>query len=118
MNRLKRITRRKQARAFRVRKRVVGTTERPRLTVHRTNFHIHAQMIDDMTGRTLCAASSMSLKLPYGGNVAAARSVGEALGRLAKEQNIELAGFDRGMNRYHGRIKALADAVRAAGVKF
>ncbi|MDF1700890.1 MAG: 50S ribosomal protein L18 [Planctomycetota bacterium] len=118
MDALKRMTRRKRNRANRVRKRIQGNTERPRLSVHRTNVHIYAQMIDDIDGRTLCAASSVSLKLPYGGNIEAAKKVGAELGRLAKEMNVELAGFDRGMNRYHGRVKALADAVREAGVKF
>ncbi len=118
MNRLKRMTRRKRNRANRVRKRIQGTTERPRLSVHRTNMHIYAQMINDIEGRTLCSVSSVSLKLPYGGNTEAADKVGAELGRLAQEQNIGAAGFDRGMNRYHGRIKALADAVRKAGVKF
>lgn len=118
MNATKRMAKRKRNRAYRVRKRVEGTTERPRLSVHRTNVHIYAQMIDDVDGRTLCAASSVSMKLPYGGNVEAAKKVGAELGRLAKEANIELAGFDRGMNRYHGRVKALADAVREAGIKF
>jgi large subunit ribosomal protein L18 len=114
----KRIDRRRQNRAFRVRRRVRGSVERPRITVHRTNMHIYAQLIDDQSGRTICEASSVSLKLPYGGNVAAARKVGEELGRRAKEKSVEQVGFDRGPYRYHGRIKALADGVRAAGVKF
>ncbi|MDA1193600.1 MAG: 50S ribosomal protein L18 [Planctomycetota bacterium] len=118
MDRLKRMTHRKRTRAFRVRKKVRGTAERPRLSVHRTGKHIYAQMIDDDQGLTLCAVSSISLKLPYGGNVAAAKQVGAELGRLAGERKLALAGFDRGMCRYHGRVKALADAVRAAGVKF
>ena len=118
MDALKRQTRRKRNRAHRVRKRVQGSIERPRLSVHRTSVHIYAQMIDDVDGRTLCAASSVSMKLPYGGNVEAAKKVGAELGRLAKEANIERAGFDRGMNRYHGRVKALADAVREAGIQF
>ena len=118
MDATKRMARRKQNRAYRVRKRVQGTVERPRLSVHRTNVHIYAQMIDDIDGRTICAASSVSMKLPYGGNIEAAKQVGAELGRLAKEASIESAGFDRGMNRYHGRVKALADAVREAGIKF
>ena len=118
MNRLQRMARRKKNRAFRVRKRVQGTVERPRLSVHRTNVHIYAQMIDDIDGRTICACSSVSMKLEYGGNIDAAKQVGAELGRLAKEKDVDTAGFDRGMNRYHGRVKALADAVREAGVKF
>jgi large subunit ribosomal protein L18 len=118
MNRLKRMTRRRRNRAFRVRLRVRGTSERPRISIHRTEMHIYAQMIDDENGRTLCEASSVSLKLGYGGNVEAAKKVGEELGRKAKDRNLSAAGFDRGAYRYHGRVKALADAVRGAGVKF
>jgi large subunit ribosomal protein L18 len=114
----KRLQRRRRNRANRVRKRVRGEESRPRITVHRTSVHIYAQMIDDVTGRTLCEASSLSMKLKYGGNVEAAKQVGEELGKRAKDKNIETAGFDRGPYRYHGRIKALADGVRSAGVKF
>jgi large subunit ribosomal protein L18 len=118
VNRNKRLARRRRNRAFRVRKRVRGRSDRPRVTVHRTNLHIYAQLIDDENGRTICEASSVSLKLPYGGNVEAAKKVGEELGKRAREQQIEAAGFDRGPYQYHGRIKALADALREAGVKF
>ncbi len=118
MNRLKRMDRRRRNRANRVRRRVRGTTLRPRISVHRTSMHIYAQLIDDENGRTLCEASSVSLKLAYGGNVEAAKKVGEELGRKAKDASVEAAGFDRGAYRYHGRVKALADAVRSAGVKF
>lgn len=113
-----RLTQRRARRAFRVRKGVRGTAVRPRITVHRTNLHVYAQLIDDETGRTIAEASSASLKLAYGGNVAAAKAVGDALGKKAVEQKITQACFDRGAYRYHGRIKVLADAVRAAGVKF
>jgi large subunit ribosomal protein L18 len=109
---------RRQNRAFRVRKAGRGSAERPRITVHRTHLHVYAQMIDDVAGRTLCEASSASLKLKYGGNVAAAKAVGEALAQKAKALGIQAAAFDRGSYRYHGRVKALADAVRAGGVKF
>ena len=118
MNRLKTLAKRRRTRAYRTRARVLGTGERPRVSVHRTNMHIYAQMIDDENARTLCAVSSITLKLPYGGNVAAAQKVGEELGRQAKELNVERAGFDRGSCRYHGRVKALADALRSAGLKF
>jgi len=87
------------------------------LSVHRTNKHLYAQIIDDESGRTLCSASTVQLKLPYGGNIPAAKAVGEELGKKASELSIERCGFDRGSSRYHGRVKALADAVRAAGVK-
>ena len=114
----KRLTKRRRNRAFRVRRRIRGTAERPRISVHRTLKHVYAQIIDDDEGRTLCQSSTRALKLPYGGNVDAARKVGEELGKQARELNIEHAGFDRGAYRYHGRIKALAEAVRKAGVKF
>jgi large subunit ribosomal protein L18 len=118
MNRLKTLAKRRKVRAFRTRARVRGTEERPRVSVYRTNMHIYAQMIDDESGRTICAANSKSMKLNYGGNVDAAKQVGEELGRLAKENKVERVGFDRGSYRYHGRVKALADALRASGLKF
>jgi large subunit ribosomal protein L18 len=108
--------RRRQNRAFRVRKRVRGTSARPRITVHRTNLHFYAQMVDDEAGRTLCAASSLTLELPYGGNVAGAKKVGEALAAKAKSLGIAKACFDRGPYKYHGRVKALAETLRAAGL--
>ncbi len=114
----KRIAKRRRNRAFRVRKAVRGTAERPRITVFRSLQHIYAQVIDDDQGLTLCSANSKSMKLGYGGNVDAAKQVGAELGRLAKEAGVEKAGFDRGPYRYHGRVKALADAVREAGVQF
>jgi large subunit ribosomal protein L18 len=113
----KRLVKRRVRRAFHVRNRTRGTAERPRLSVHRTNKHVYAQVIDDETGRTLCAASSVALKVPYGGNVEAARTVGETIGQRAQALEIKKVRFDRGSCRYHGRIKALADAVRAAGVE-
>ena len=118
MNRLKTLAKRRKVRAFRTRARVRGTEERPRVSVYRTNMHIYAQMIDDESGRTLCATNSKSLKLGYGGNIDAAKKVGEELGRMAKELNVERCGFDRGSYRYHGRVKALADALRSTGLKF
>jgi large subunit ribosomal protein L18 len=101
-----------------VRKRARGTAERPRLTVHRTHLHVYAQLVDDEAGRTLCESSSCSLHLPYGGNVAAAKAVGESLAQKAAALQLKHACFDRGSYRYHGRVKALADAVRAAGIQF
>ena len=101
-----------------MRKAVRGSSERPRLSVHRSGRHIYAQLIDDDSGRTLCASSSRDLQLPYGGNAAAAKAVGEALGKKAVALNIGRCGFDRGPYRYHGRVKVFADAVRAAGVAF
>jgi large subunit ribosomal protein L18 len=110
------IARRRRNRAFRVRRRVRGSAERPRVTVHRTNLQFYCQLIDDVAGRTLCSASTLALDIAKGGNVAAAKKVGEALAAKAKELGITKACFDRGSYRYHGRVKALADALRAAGL--
>ena len=118
MNRLKTLAKRRKVRAFRVRNRVRGTDVRPRVSVYRTNLHIYVQMIDDESGRTLCEASSLSMKLPHGGNVEAATQVGDELGRKAKDVKVDRIAFDRGSYRYHGRVKALADALRSAGLKF
>ena len=106
-----------ERRKRRVRKHLRGTSERPRLRVSRTIKHIYAQIIDDTGGRTLAAASSVQLKIP-GGNVAAAKAVGKALGELAKEKGIEAVCFDRGGRLFHGRVKALAEAAREAGLQF
>ncbi len=114
----KRLDKRRRNRAFRVRKRVQGTAERPRISVHRTLKHIYVQIVDDEAGRTLASTSSKSLKMAYGGNVDAAKQVGAEIGRLAVEKGVQAASFDRGAFRYHGRVKAIAEAVRAAGVKF
>lgn len=105
-----------------VRRRIRGTTERPRLTVFRSGKHILVQIIDDLKGITLAAASSqmkdLKAELKYGGNVAAAKVVGKKIAEVAKSKGIELVCFDRGHYRYHGRIKALADAAREGGLKF
>ena len=102
----------------RVRAKVSGTPERPRLNVFRSNAHIHAQIIDDVNQTTLVAASSVSLKIANGGNVEAAKQVGEAIAKAALDKNITNVVFDRGGYIYHGRVKALADAAREAGLKF
>jgi large subunit ribosomal protein L18 len=105
-----------------VRRKIVGTAERPRLSVFRSSKHIYAQLIDDLTGVTLAAASSAKkearAELPYGGNVKAAAMVGKQIAAAAREKGIKLAAFDRGHYRYHGRVKALADAAREAGLQF
>ena len=118
MNAQKSVTKRRRARAFRVRNRVRGNAERPRISVHRTQKHMWLQLIDDESGRTLCSSSTKALDLGKGANVAAAKAVGEDLGKKAVALGIKAACFDRGPNRYHGRVKAVADAVRAAGLKF
>jgi large subunit ribosomal protein L18 len=102
----------------RVRNVVNGTPDCPRLNVFRSNANIFAQVIDDTTGKTLCAASSIELKLENGGNVEAAKKVGEAIAKKCLEAKIESVRFDRGGYVYHGRVQALADAAREAGLKF
>jgi large subunit ribosomal protein L18 len=103
----------------RLRRRVRGTEERPRLAVFRSVKHIYAQVIDDRTGHTLAAASSTEKAAgSAGGNVAGAKAIGELIARRAKEKGVSKVVFDRGGFLYHGRIKALADAARAAGLEF
>ncbi len=104
-------------RVARLRKKMSGVPERPRLRVTRTAKHIYAQLIDDTTGHTLAAASSRTLPV-YGGNIEAAKIVGKEIGEKAKELSITQACFDRGGRLYHGRIKALADAARETGLQF
>jgi large subunit ribosomal protein L18 len=117
-------TKQKQAlrlrRHRRVRKRVTGTAERPRLAVFRSNKHISAQVIDDVSGRTLAAATSVEkdLKSTAGGNRDAAKKVGQLLGERAKAAGVGQVVFDRGGFLYHGRVAALADAAREAGLEF
>jgi large subunit ribosomal protein L18 len=102
----------------RIREKLAGTTERPRLNIYRSLNHIYAQVIDDQKGETLASASSLALKLKTGGNVAAAREIGKAVAEKAVAQGIKRVVFDRGGFLYHGRIKALADAAREAGLEF
>jgi large subunit ribosomal protein L18 len=105
-----------------VRGKIVGTAERPRLSVFRSSKHIYAQLIDDLSGVTLVTTSSLAVEvkkdLTYGGNIKGATAVGKRLAEVAKEKGIQQVAFDRGHYRYHGRIKALADAAREAGLKF
>ena len=102
----------------RIRRKLAGTAERPRLNVYRSLNHIYAQVIDDQKGETLVSASTLSLKVKTGGNVAAAKEIGKAVAELAVKQGIKKVVFDRGGYLYHGRIKALADAAREAGLEF
>ena len=102
----------------RVRRVVSGTPDCPRLNVFRSNKQIYAQVIDDTTGRTLAASSSVVLKLENGGNIEAAKKVGADIAEKCKAINIEAIRFDRGGYIYHGRVQALADAAREAGLKF
>jgi large subunit ribosomal protein L18 len=106
----------------RVRTRVVGTPERPRLCVYRSLGHIYAQVIDDRSGKTLVQASSVDKEtkkgLKGGGNIAAAKIIGKAIAERAKSAGVNKVVFDRGGYKYHGRVKALADAAREAGLQF
>lgn len=106
----------------RIRARLSGTAARPRLAVFRSDKHIYAQAIDDAAGRTLAHASTVEGEVKgaarHGGAVASAKRVGEVIAARLKEQGIEAVVFDRGGYLYHGRVKALAEAARAAGLKF
>jgi len=103
----------------RIRSRVAGTQERPRLAVFRSVNHIYAQVIDDGQGHTLVAAASTEKDLRgKGGNVEGAKLIGKAVAERAKEKGINKVVFDRGGYQYHGRVKALADAARQAGLEF
>ena len=108
----------RQRRHARVRTKVSGTADRPRLNVFRSNSHISAQLIDDVNGVTLVSANSVELKLENGGNIAAATLVGTEVAQRALKANITNVVFDRGGYLYHGRVKALADAAREAGLVF
>jgi len=118
---LKRIRRRR--RQLRVRRKIYGTAERPRLAVFRSLKHMYAQIIDDDTGRTLVAASTVEPEIRNqlngsGGNKKAAAVVGKLIGQRAVQKGIEKVVFDRRHYKYHGRVKALAEAAREAGLKF
>ncbi|MGI6768345.1 MAG: 50S ribosomal protein L18 [Bacilli bacterium] len=107
-------------RHLRIRQKIQGTSSKPRLSVFRSNSHIYAQVIDDEKGITLVSASSIDkeLKLEKGSNIEAAKQVGALVAKRALEKKIENVVFDRGGYLFHGRVKALADAARAAGLKF
>jgi len=102
----------------RIRAKLSGTAERPRLNVYRSLNHIYAQLVDDMEGKTVVSASTREAKIKTGGNVAAAKEIGKKLAEKAKAKGVTKVVFDRGGYLYHGRIKALADAAREAGLKF
>ena len=110
----------REKRHLRIRQTLKGTAAKPRLSVFRSNSQIYAQIIDDATGKTLCSASSLDkeLKLANGSNVAAATEVGTLVAKRALALKIETVVFDRGGYLFHGRVKALAEAARAAGLKF
>jgi large subunit ribosomal protein L18 len=103
----------------RIRKKLSGSPERPRLAVHYSNKNIYVQVIDDVSGRTLCAASSLDKEVESSGaNVATAEKVGALIARRAKEARVSNVVFDRGGHLYHGKVKALAEAARAGGLEF
>lgn len=108
----------RQRRHARVRTKVSGTSEVPRLNVFRSNAQIFAQIIDDTKGVTLASSSSLELKIKNGGNVEGAKEVGKDIAEKAKKAGIEKVVFDRGGYEYHGRVEALADAAREAGLQF
>jgi large subunit ribosomal protein L18 len=120
----KKIANRTERRTQRVRGRVRGTQERPRLTVFRSNRYIYAQLVDDVAGRTLAASSSLALtkegklSAKYPGNRDAAKEVGLDLAGRAKDQGVSTVCFDRGAYKYHGRLKALAEGAREGGLVF
>ena len=111
-----------ERRRFRTRKNIFGTTQRPRLSVFRSDKHIYAQLIDDLAGKTLAAVSSAKADVrgeaKNGGNIVTAEKVGAAIAARAREIGVTKVAFDRGGRMYHGRIKALADAARKGGLKF
>jgi large subunit ribosomal protein L18 len=120
MARIDKVHELRRRRHRRVRRKVSGTPERPRLSVFRSNRHIVAQVIDDVAGRTLAAASTVEPELRSSptGNVEAARVVGRLVAERARAQGVRGVVFDRGGARYHGRVAALAEAAREAGLEF
>ncbi len=111
---------RRSRRRIGIRKRISGTTQRPRLAIYKSLNHVYAQVIDDLAGKTICAASTQeeTLKLARTGNKDAAAAVGTLLAQRAKEKGVKGVVFDRGGFKYHGRVKALGDAARKGGLDF
>lgn len=122
MDHNKALGKQRQRRTYRVRKRVRGTQDRPRLCVNRTLRHITAQVVDDAAGVTLASASSndkaLAKSFKYGGNCAAAEAIGKLIAERATAKGVEKVSFDRGSCKYHGRVAALANAAREAGLQF
>ena len=109
---------RRKRRKTGIRKGVFGSAEKPRLSVYRSSKHIYAQLINDFEGKTVASASTVQTKSEKGGNIDAAKQVGSAIAEKAKAAGIEAVAFDRNGFKYHGRVKALADAAREGGLKF
>lgn len=120
MNKQKAINIQRQRRKYRAKRKLHGTAERPRLAVNRSHRHISCQLVDDVQRKTLVSASSAEadLAIKYGGNKPAAQVIGKVLAERATAAGIKAACFDRGHYKYHGRIAALADAAREAGLSF
>ena len=122
MDHIKEKLKKRTRRHLRIRRKVIGTAERPRLSVYRSLKHIYCQIINDIEGRTLVAASTQSpdlrSQIKYGGNVAAAEIVGKKIAEEAKNKGITKVVFDKGGYKYHGRIKALAEAARKYNLSF
>ncbi|MFN0010814.1 MAG: 50S ribosomal protein L18 [Phycisphaerales bacterium] len=121
MDKAKNKAKRRAKRHIGIRKRIEGVPGKPRLSVYRSLNHIYAQVIDDLAGQTLAQASSMEKDLNLtgkSGNAAAAAAVGSLVAKRAKDKGVSAVAFDRGGFRYHGRVKALADAARKEGLKF
>lgn len=120
MDHNKAVGKQRRRRAFRVRKRISGTPDRPRLMVNKTSKHVYCQLIDDVAGKTIASASTRDKELrgqvKNGGNKDAAAAVGKAIAEKASAAGVNAVCFDRGRFRYHGRVAALADAVREAGI--
>lgn len=122
MDHHKAVGKQRARRSYRVRKRLKGTPQRPRLCVSRSHRNIAAQIIDDLAGQTLASASTadkeLAKQVKYGGNIEAAQKIGKAIAERASQAGVSEVCFDRGASRYHGRVAALADAAREAGLKF
>jgi large subunit ribosomal protein L18 len=120
MNKFKARTQQRQRRQLRVRKKLHGTAQRPRLSLYRSNLHLYAQLIDDDAQVTLGSASTLQMgdAVKYGGNIKAAQELGKKVADVAKTKGITAVVFDRGHYKYHGRVKALADAARSSGLTF
>ncbi len=122
MNKQKTIAKQKQRRKYNVRKRLQGTAERPRMCVFRSSVHIGCQLIDDASGRTVVSASTRDAdvreQFTYGGNCEAAQKIGQIVAQRAQEAGIKMVRYDRGCYKYHGRVAALANAAREAGLEF
>ena len=122
MDHRKKIGRQRNRRRFRVRKSLSGTAECPRLTIKRTHKHLYCQLIDDVAGKTVASASTMDkelrTKMKNGGNTDAATAIGKVVAEKASAVGVKAICFDRGQYKYHGRVAALADAVREGGISF